>query len=120
MNHPLAALFDQFLKERLYMKNVTDRTLVCCRRLSETARRSDKGSSVNSVGPGTALMRTILRTNLPSSSSSSILNVVIFRVRRRNTSAYVHRVGGQPAVVGAGSAVDARAARIGGPDRSSL
>ena len=28
MNHPLAPLFDQFLKERTYLKNVTDRTLV--------------------------------------------------------------------------------------------
>lgn len=28
MNHPLAALFDQFLKERRYLKNVTDSTLV--------------------------------------------------------------------------------------------
>lgn len=28
MNHPLATLFDQFLKERTYLKNVTDCTLV--------------------------------------------------------------------------------------------
>lgn len=28
MNHPPATLFDQFLKERLYLKNVTPRTLV--------------------------------------------------------------------------------------------
>jgi hypothetical protein len=28
VNHPQAALFDQFLKERTYLKNVTDRTLV--------------------------------------------------------------------------------------------
>ena len=28
MNHPLAALTDQFLKERLYLKKVSDRTLV--------------------------------------------------------------------------------------------
>ncbi len=28
MNHPLAALFDQFLKERRYVKNVTEATLV--------------------------------------------------------------------------------------------
>ena len=28
MNHPLAALFDQFLKQRRFLKNVTDATLV--------------------------------------------------------------------------------------------
>ena len=28
VNHPLATLFDQFLKERLYLKNVSERTLV--------------------------------------------------------------------------------------------
>jgi len=28
MNHPLSKLFDQFLTERRYLKNVTDRTLV--------------------------------------------------------------------------------------------
>jgi hypothetical protein len=28
VNHPPATLFDQFLKERLYLKNVTPRTLV--------------------------------------------------------------------------------------------
>lgn len=28
MNHPLATLTGQFLKERLYLKNVSDRTLV--------------------------------------------------------------------------------------------
>ena len=28
MNHPLDALFDQFLKERRYLKNVTEATLV--------------------------------------------------------------------------------------------
>ena len=28
MNHPLSKLFDQFLIERRYLKNVTDRTLV--------------------------------------------------------------------------------------------
>jgi hypothetical protein len=28
VNHPPATLFDQFLKERLYLKNVTSRTLV--------------------------------------------------------------------------------------------
>jgi integrase/recombinase XerD len=28
VNHPLAALFDQFLKERLYLKNVTEATLI--------------------------------------------------------------------------------------------
>jgi hypothetical protein len=28
VNHPLAALTDQFLKERTYLKNVTERTLV--------------------------------------------------------------------------------------------
>ncbi len=28
MNHPLAALFDQFLKERRFLKNLTDATLV--------------------------------------------------------------------------------------------
>src|SRR5262245_29649161 len=28
MNHPPATLFDQFLKERVYFKNVTPRTLI--------------------------------------------------------------------------------------------
>jgi hypothetical protein len=28
VNHPLDALFDQFLKERRYLKNVTEATLV--------------------------------------------------------------------------------------------
>ena len=28
MNHPLATLFDQFLRERTYLKNVTPRTLI--------------------------------------------------------------------------------------------
>jgi hypothetical protein len=28
MNHPLATLFDQFLKERIYLKNVSPQTIV--------------------------------------------------------------------------------------------
>jgi integrase len=40
VNHPLSALFDQFLKERLYLKNVTDRTLVWYRVAFKSYRRA--------------------------------------------------------------------------------
>ena len=46
MNHPLASLIEQFLKERRFLKNVTEATLVWYRRVSgsQGLRVEEKGS----------------------------------------------------------------------------
>ena len=45
MNHPLATLFEQFLKERSYLKNVTPRTIVWYQVAFKSYRASLGGDS---------------------------------------------------------------------------
>jgi hypothetical protein len=70
VNHPLAALFDQFLKERRFLKNVTEATLVWYR-VAFTSYTSAIASDAASGSDEATLQRFVVRLRERGTSVTS-------------------------------------------------
>ena len=67
MNHPLAPLFDQFLKERTSLQNVTSRTLVGYRIAFKSYRRA-LGTATPDLPTKNTLQRFVIQIVIVASS----------------------------------------------------
>jgi hypothetical protein len=96
VNHPLAALFDQFLKERRNLKNVTEATLVWYRVAFTNYKSVIAAYTASSLPTKAALQRFVVSfreraikpvtmRQVPSSASSRLANVRACEIRRGTT-----------------------------------